>query len=89
MDGNPEDIGNLIKLLSGGGNAAMIALALIAWNVWKVVRETLHTIRDSILNMEKTAKESHAQVIHGQRQIKRALSTLGSGARAAFDPDDI
>lgn len=89
MDGNPEDVANLIKLLSGGGNAAMIVLALIAWNVWKAVRETLTAIRDSVVAMRVESASSHAELLRGQRQVKMALATLGSGARAAFDPDDI
>lgn len=91
MDGTPtpDDVSNVIKLLSGGGNAAMIVLAFIAWQVWKAVRDTLATIRDAILGMRAEAAKAHAETLHGQKQIKRALATLGSGARAALDPDDI
>lgn len=87
MDPNVDELGNLIKLLSGGGNVAIITLSIIAWQVWKTVRETLTAIRDTVLDIKKAAAEAHTETLEGQKRLTRAVAAISPAARRALDDD--
>lgn len=82
-----DEIGNIIKLLGSGGNVALITLAIIAWQVWKTVRDVLFSIRDSILGIRTDAQRNHEDTMKAQRRIGRALAASSLDAQKSFDRD--
>jgi hypothetical protein len=73
-----EDASNWIELLKGGGNAALITLAIIAVKVANRFLAALDAIT-------KTMTENHADVIASQEQIKRAIVSINPRAARHFE----
>jgi len=73
-----DDPTNWLELLKGGGNVAIIALAVIAVNVAKAF---LAALKDIVETMTK----NHSETIAGQEQIKRAIVARDPGAAKFFE----
>lgn len=67
-----------LELLKGGGNAAIIVLAIIAV---KVATAFLGALRDVVATMLK----NHAEVMSGQEKIKRAIVARDPTLAKVFD----
>ena len=72
------DVTNWLELLKGGGNAAIVVLAVIAV---KVANRFLDALRDITTTMEK----NHAEVIASQESIKRAAVASNPATAKIFD----
>lgn len=72
-----SEVGEWLKLLQGGGNAAIIGLVLIAIRVAGKFLAALEKIANQ-------SAEQHAEVIAGQEQIKRAIVAGNKAAEEIF-----
>lgn len=62
----PEELKTLLELLNGGGSTALIALAFLAWKIWKGVEAALNRIANQ-------QTENHAENKADLEAIKRAI----------------
>ncbi len=69
---------NWLELLKGGGNVAIIALAVIAVNVAKAF---LGALKDIV----ETLQKNHAETLAGQEQIKRAIVSRDPASAKFFE----
>lgn len=67
-----------IELLKGGGNAAIIVLAILGVRVATAFLAALKGVVD-------TMTKNHAETIAGQEQIKRAIVARDPGSAKFFD----
>lgn len=67
-----------IELLKGGGNAALITLAVIAV---KVANAFLAALKE----ITTTLTKNHAEIVAGQEQIKRAIVAFDARSAKTFD----
>lgn len=63
---SPEELKTLLELLNGGGSTALIALAFLAWKIWKGVEAALNRIANQ-------QTENHAESKADLEAIKRAI----------------
>lgn len=76
------EVGEWLKLLQGGGNAAVIGLVFIAFRVATRFLNALDKITT-------TLAEQHAGVIAGQEAIKRAIVAGNPKAEAIFSDEEM
>lgn len=74
---SPE-ISGWLELLKGGGNAAVIVLAIIAVKVAQAFLKALTGITE-------TMQRNHAETVANQEQIKRAIVARDPYAARAFE----
>lgn len=75
---SPDELKTVLGLLSGGGNAALVALALLGWKIWKGVEVLLVRIADKL---ETNRAEAKADA----EAIKRAIIARDPSAARHFD----
>jgi hypothetical protein len=75
---SPEELKTLIELVNGGGSAALIALAFLAWKIWKGVEASLDRIADKLVSC-------HAENKADLEAIKRAIVARDPGAARYFE----
>lgn len=71
------EIAEWLKLLAGGGNAAIIVLAMLAIKVANAFLAGLRALRDD-------GAKQHAELIAGQEEIKRAIVAGNPRAQEIF-----
>lgn len=75
---SPEELKTLVELVNGGGSAALIALAFLAWKIWKGVEASLNRIADKL-------EENRAETKADAEAIKRAIVARDPSAARYFD----
>jgi Asp-tRNA(Asn)/Glu-tRNA(Gln) amidotransferase B subunit len=73
---SPEELKSLVEVMNGGGAAAQIALALLAWKIWKGVEAALNRIAEK-------QDAQHAENKADLEAVKRAI-VARDAARARF-----